>query len=383
MAVLLAALAGYYVVLLSAVAVLAARVQRRTRRAPAVPDADLPRLVVVVPARDEDHNLPRCLDALLRQDYPAERLEVVVADDHSTDGTAAVVERYREAHASPGAPLLRVVPVPDAGPPYGKAAGIDAGIEATDAPLILLTDADCAPPPGWCRAMAGWLSDPDVGLVCGRTLTEPTDGEGRPSLLAEAQAFDWLYLLTATAALTDSGYPTTAMGNNMGLRRAAYEAVGGYRALPFSVTEDHDLFAAVNTRSPWRVRYPLDPALAIRTRPAETLGEVYRQRRRWARGGMRLDAALWAFGTLLVGHLVPVAAVALAVSGVVPAGLAAGILAAKLGADAAFLWGAGLSAFSKPIRVFAAGEALLFFYLTTMPVALVFAPRVRWKGRVH
>ena len=381
----LVAAVALYVVVVGVVAVLAARARRATRREPQVPDSALPRLVVLVPARDEEAHLPRCLDALLAQDYPADRLEIVVADDHSTDGTASVVRRYQAAQASEtGAarPTLRLVEVPDGGPLRGKPAALDAAFAATDAPLVLLTDADCAPPPRWCRTMAAWLLEPDVGLVCGRTTVALPAGRGRA--LARAQALDLTYLLTAGAALTEAGLPATAMGNDMGIRRAAYDAVGGYQSLPFSVTEDHALFHAVANCPPWRVRFPLQPEIAVETLPQPTVGAVYGQRRRWARGGLRAGPTLWALYTAThLGHLAPLVALALAAAGVVPVALAVGLLAAKVGIDVALFvaaWGPGERG---PLRGLAAGEALLFLYFSTLPLALLVAPRIRWKGRVH
>jgi 1,2-diacylglycerol 3-beta-glucosyltransferase len=405
-----------YAAVVGAVAVGAARLRRAVP--PRIDDAALPRAVVVVPARDEEAILPRCLDALLAQDYPPERLLVVVADDHSADGTAAVAARYRDAvrlavspavvatggapaaddargdGAGPGLAALPLdrprvlgVRVPDGGPLRGKAAALHAGVEASaafDPALLLFTDADCAPPPGWCRAMAARLAEPGVGLVCGRTEVEAADAAGRARPMAVAEALDWTYLLTAAAVLTEAGHPASGMGNNMGLRRAAYDAVGGYPGVPFSVTEDHALFLAVARRTPWRVRFPLDAALAVRTLPLARLAEVYGQRRRWARGGLRAGPLLTAvYVVTYLGHLAVLAALGLAAAGAVPPGLPAALLAAKLGADYGLLRAALAPPKRRLLRAFPAAAALLFLYATTLPLALLLAPRVRWKGRTH
>ncbi len=46
---------------------------------------------MIVPARDEEANIGRCLNALIAQDYPTDHLKVMVVDDHSADATAAIV----------------------------------------------------------------------------------------------------------------------------------------------------------------------------------------------------------------------------------------------------------------------------------------------------
>src|SRR5436309_3312146 len=65
----------------------------RAVRAPA-----RPLVSVVLPCRDERDHIGRCLDSILATDYPADRLEVLVADGRSGDGTRAIVERYAALH---------------------------------------------------------------------------------------------------------------------------------------------------------------------------------------------------------------------------------------------------------------------------------------------
>ncbi|HIL56330.1 MAG TPA: glycosyltransferase, partial [Rhodothermales bacterium] len=357
------------------------------RAAPPPADGHLPAVAVLVAARDEAHGIGRCLDALLAQDYPADRLTILVADDHSTDRTAEIVRRYEaqtrrlalagavdEPEPMPETPEVRYVRVPDPTSPLrGKALAIHTAAEHTDAPLLLITDADCAPAPGWARGLVAGMGDGD-GLVGGLTLmqTETTFGE--------AQSLDWAFLLGVASALTESGFPATAMGNNLAIRREAYEAVGGYPGVGFSVTEDHALFSAIATRTPWRLRFPLRPETLVWTLPARSLGHAYRQRRRWARGGLNAGPVLWAAYVLAhLAHLIPLLALAVAPL----AGL--GALAVKMGADALHLravlrrgGGGRLSA-----RAFLLFEAWLFAYMSTLPLALLLAPRIRWKGRLH
>ncbi|HYE95691.1 MAG TPA: glycosyltransferase [Rubricoccaceae bacterium] len=364
----LAFAAGLYVALSIGLTVVAARLPFRVWE----PTKPLPRAAVLVAARNEEAHLPRCLDALLAQDYPADRLTIVVADDHSTDGTAAVVERYRERLGAAAGDRLRCVHVPDPeGHLTGKALALHTALGACDADLLLLTDADCTPPPGWARHLAAAFDDAHVGLVCGPTwVTHRT-------ALHRLQGLDWAFLLAHASLLAAIGRPLTAMGNNMAFRRAAYEAVGGYPALPFSVTEDYLLFRAVAERTSYRVLLPLDPAFDNATEPLDRLSEVYAQRRRWARGGLR--APPWAFGLYALtyfAHALPLIGLLLAPG---PALLA---LAAKLGADAALLWTV-LGRFGRRglLRAFVLFEVYLFFYIVTLPAALLAAPRIRWKAR--
>ena len=53
-----------------------------------------PLVSVIIPCRDEAHSIDRCLDSVLASEYPRERLEVIVADGMSQDGTRERVDRY-------------------------------------------------------------------------------------------------------------------------------------------------------------------------------------------------------------------------------------------------------------------------------------------------
>ncbi|MEM1042414.1 MAG: glycosyltransferase [Bacteroidota bacterium] len=355
-----------YAVFVLGVAVVMARARYRDRE----PTPPLPRIAVLVAARNEEARLPRCLDALLAQDYPADRLDLFVANDHSTDDTAAVIERYR-AQNEANRPAVHAVAVPEpSGHLRGKALAIHAAFEASDHGLLLVTDADCAPPPGWARSLVAYFDEPETGMVCGHTYVEH-----RGDWLTELQALDWSYLLAICSALVETGRPVTAMGNNMAFRRAAYEAVGGYPALPFSVTEDYMLFRAVYEQTAYRLRYPADPALRNYTLPLGRLVDVYQQRRRWARGGTQ--SKLWVHGLYTVTHLahfLPLIALF-----VLP-GPTLAVLGLKVGADFAALW-ATLGTRRGLVRVFPLWEAYLFFYLATLPTVLLLFPRINWKDR--
>ena len=362
---------------------LASRVGRPVPAPPAVADGDLPSVVVVVAARDEEAVLGRCLDALAAQDYPPDKLRVVVADDHSADGTAAVAGRHAEAAGGARAeggvaapPALRVLRVPEPeGPLRGKAWALHTAIEATDAELVFVTDADCAPVPSWVRRTAARFADASAGVVCGLAQIRPRPA--RP--FDRVQVLDWSLLIGAVSGLAEAGLPATGMGNNMAFRRAAYEAVGGYPALPVSVTEDFVLVRAVAERTPWRVRYLLDPESVVWTLPLDGPAAAYRQRRRWARGGLAGGGWIYpVYAALFVAHALPLAAL-------VAAPLAGGVaVAVKAAADAALLR-AVLRRTGTRLRLadLAGVEAFMTAYLVTLPAALVLRPRIAWKGRHH
>ncbi|MBC8082903.1 MAG: family 2 glycosyl transferase, partial [Hymenobacter sp.] len=118
---------------------------------------------------------------------------------------------------------------------------------------------------------------PGVGTVTGLTLVEG------PRLFHQVQGLDWLMSLGLVQVVSDQGRPVTAMGNNMLVTRAAYEATGGYERLPFSVTEDFELFLAT-LRQGFGYRILFRPEVLASSLAMPTLGSLLQQRRRWTRG---------------------------------------------------------------------------------------------------
>ena len=360
---LLVAATTLYVTLGVGSAVVAARGKQE-----ALPPLDpAAKLSILVAARDEADRLPRCLEALRQQRGLPAQTEFLIANDGSSDATPDIIDAFARRDAR----FCRL-DVPEAtGALRGKADALHHAYRHATGDLFLVTDADCTPPSDWAANLAAALNTPGVGVACGVALVE------HKTLFEGVQALDWLLGLTVASAAARLGVPLTAMGNNMAFRRAAYEAIGGYPALPPSVTEDCALFQAVHRTSAWRVRLTLDQRLCTWTSPLSSLRDVFRQRKRWARGGLQaaprsgiLYAILFLVHALLLFGLIAVPTIALP------------LLLLKALADLLVLWVATRRMDVRlPLRAFPLFELYLFSYVLLMPFALLFAPAIAWKGR--
>lgn len=121
-------------------------------------------ICVVVPARNEEQDLGACLAALMAQEGDPARMEILVVDDASTDGTLEIARRLA---GRPGS-RVRVI----AGPGRGASAARNAGARAASAPILLFTDADCRPVPGWASALERALEADGVAAVTGRQASD-------------------------------------------------------------------------------------------------------------------------------------------------------------------------------------------------------------------
>ena len=128
-----------------------------------------PPVSVVMVVRNEEANVARKIRNLLELDYPADRLQIVVVSDGSTDGTDAILgEQMRD-------PRVHVVYNPRA---QGKAAGLNTGIGAARGEIVVFTDVRQIIEQGAVRLLLENFADPAVGAVSGELmLGDPAAGE--------------------------------------------------------------------------------------------------------------------------------------------------------------------------------------------------------------
>lgn len=211
-----------------------------------------PEASVIIAAFNAENTLSVQLGALSSQDAAFE-WEVVVCDNGSTDGTAALVTTWQRRM-----PRLRLV---DASGRRGAGAARNIGAERADGAALIFCDADDAVTPGWLSAMCRALS------------THPAAAGGRRYDLLNAAAhgpFDWTDPLFTTPALP--GMPAGS-SSNLGIRRDIFAEVGGFDEL-LRAGEDLDLC--------WRIQlagHELAPApdAIVQIRRREGLRAVFRQ----------------------------------------------------------------------------------------------------------
>lgn len=250
---------------------LVAGVLARLRPRPVRADPDAcPPVSLVIAAHDEEEVIAAKLADTERLDYPAERLEVIVAADGSTDAT---VERAREAA---GRMRLRVLHEPGR---RGKLAAVDRAVAQASGDVIVLSDANNRYVPATLRELTAPFADPEVGVVTGRKAID--DGSGRP--LDRAEGLYWRYESRLKEWESATGSVVAAAGEVLAFRREAYRSPD-----PAAITED---FAAalMAAADGWRVVYApgavsLEPASA-------TVADEATRRSRLVTG--RLQATAW------------------------------------------------------------------------------------------
>ena len=271
-----------------------ARTVRQTDALAPLADADLPSVTVIVPARNEEDTIGPCVDSILATDYPADRLEVIVVDDDSSDRTAEVVRARMVTtpalavagdvppDGAGGDGRLRLVQIPEnrRRDRAHKKRAIEKAITHARGEIILTTDADCLVPSGWPRAMAAQFEGAEVAFVSGPVRYRVEAGDGP---FVRFQALDFFGLMICGAGGIGIGRPNLANGANVGYRREAFEALGGFSGIDHVTSGDDELLMQkIAYGTPLDVRFCADPAAVVVTEPVRGLRAFLHQRKRWA-----------------------------------------------------------------------------------------------------
>ncbi len=236
---------------------------------------------VLIAARNEADNIVACLQSVAALSYPPEHLQILIGNDASEDETGALVQEF--IRDKPHFELVNITPAPDSGGAStlkGKTNALAQLTQRAQGEFLFFTDADIEVPERWIENMLSHFK-PNVGIVTGITTIKGGD------LFGLMQAIEWLYYLSFMRLFSLFGVPITAMGNNMAVSRKAFEAVGGYEKVGFSITEDYALFHAIVTQG-FKFVQLFDRRVLTLSQPIPTFSQLLIQRKRWMYGAMTL-----------------------------------------------------------------------------------------------
>ena len=238
-----------------------------------VPAAAWPAVLVVVPARNEEAVLPETLRSLLALDYPGP-WRVVVVDDNSTDGTAAILEAGGKA-ADGRLTVVRGVDLPAdwTGKLWALQQAADHGLAlAPETAFLWLTDADIAHPPETLSRLVAKAVNEDRALV---SLMVRLDARGFWSALLVPAFVYFFQMLYPFPWVGDAGRRTAAAAGGCSLiRRSAFEAIGGFASIRGALIDDCALARAVQDRADGRLWLGLSDG-SRSVRPYRRLSEVW------------------------------------------------------------------------------------------------------------
>jgi len=217
---------------------------------------------VILPCRNEAKYICACLESVLANDYPKERLEVLVVDGMSEDGTRAVVQRYARTH-----PFIRLVDNPRRVTP----AALNLGLRSARGSAIIVMGAHAAYPATYISALVSWLQSTGADAVGGCCLARPglATATGRAIAAAVSHPFGVGNSYFRTGVLEPRWVDTVPFGC---YRRDVFDRVGVF---------DEELVRNQDDEFNHRIlrrggRLLLVPAIACEYYTRESLGKLWR-----------------------------------------------------------------------------------------------------------
>lgn len=212
---------------------------------------------IIIPTFNGATRIANCLDALLPQIADRDA-EILVVNDGSADNTAEVVGRY---------PAVRLITQANAGP----AAARNHGARESMGSIILFTDDDCVPIPGWLATMIEPFKDPEIVAVKGAYRTKQT------SLVARFVQIEYEDRYRRMAPLPSIDFIDTY---SAGFRKNRFLELNGYdTSFPVACAEDAELSYRMSARG-WKMKF-VPEAIVYHTHP-DTLWSYLKKKYKFA-----------------------------------------------------------------------------------------------------
>jgi chlorobactene glucosyltransferase len=203
-------------------------------------DADFPFISVIVPVRNEEGKIKRCLESLLGQNYP--RFELIIVDDRSTDDSARIIDQVAGGH-----PLAKILSCRESRPGWlGKCNALDYGSKQATGSWLAFIDADTYHHPNSLRDAISSAMVNQVDLISFMPVQELLsfwEQAIMPVLLGSFLLGDPLN------KINDLKNPRAyAYGQYILMKEATYESIGGHESVKDQILDDIGMGRVVKSK---------------------------------------------------------------------------------------------------------------------------------------
>jgi cellulose synthase/poly-beta-1,6-N-acetylglucosamine synthase-like glycosyltransferase len=228
----------------------------------------LPKVSLIVPAKNEEKVIGNCIDSLLKLDYPKSRLEIIVAVDGSTDRTVEICKSYGKK--------IRLI---ESKPKNCKAEILNEVIPKTRGDIIGIYDADCVVDRCCLKIALGHFSDTSVSGVSGAIKSSNKD----QNILTKALSIETCFMSFTEYFLNSHGANSVFFGKNMFIRKSVFDDIGYFDTKTF--LEDSEMSFRMR-RSDHKIKF--EPKAITWTEEPSNIKSYAKQRSRWVRGYLRI-----------------------------------------------------------------------------------------------
>ncbi|MCF8302276.1 MAG: glycosyltransferase [Bacteroidales bacterium] len=228
---------------------------------------------VIIPVRNEEENIAKCLQSIINQDFPTEKLQIIIADDHSTDNTLKLCRSFQNQHSS-----FNIKIVENQSKGNGKKKAITHAISHASGNLIVTTDADTTTGPYWLRALVALYEQEKPKMILGPVAFYPGNG-----FFSRFQSLEFLSLIGASAGAAGIGHPIMCNGANLAYEKKAFMEVNGFTDNENQVSGD-DIFLMMKIKKHFgasSIKFLKNREAIVQTSAQKQTSGFLNQRLRW------------------------------------------------------------------------------------------------------
>lgn len=235
-------------------------------------ELDLPGCTILIPAHNEEIVIGQTIEAMLNLAYPKDRLEIIVINDGSTDGTKNVIQSYMEKDSR-----VKIYDIPKGQGGKGKSRALNLGVKQASHEIIAIYDADNTPDPNALKYLVVELEkNRELGAVLGKFRTRNKNA----TLLTKFINIETLsFQSMLQAGRWEMHRISTLPGTNFVIRRSLIDQLNGWDE--DALTEDSELSIRIY-QAGYKIKF-IPYAITYEQEPQEWKIWI-RQRMRWVRG---------------------------------------------------------------------------------------------------
>lgn len=237
---------------------------------------------ILIPVRNEENAIVKCLNDIMHQNYPENKFEIIVINDHSTDATTLVVEKFQKQYSLFNIQLVQMNN--DASQRKLKKAAISYGISFAKNEYIILTDADCERGKEWLSTINNFVIQTKAKMIYA-----PVEFNAA-TLFEKIQAMEFAALVGIGAAAIRLKNPNMCSAANLVFEKSVFNEVEGYKGYDgLASGDDEFLMHKVFKKYPGKVHFLRNIKAVVYTSANKTLTELADQRRRWVSKSMKYE----------------------------------------------------------------------------------------------